>query len=326
MLDQKIFRTYYASSTEPLSNLYSSLFLAQEKAWPRLAEGIAALNTVHVRTLPCDGYTVQVQWNPKRIQSTGAKVDAQSIRERKCFLCMANLPAEQQGILYRNDFLLLCNPAPIFHHHGTVSHIHHIPQEIEQAFAQLLDLAKDLAPHFTLFYNGPQCGASAPDHLHFQASPAGKIPIEQESLDPGRRKGLKTIGRVRLSTLKNYGRAILVLESEDHSELSSVFLEVSSAIRSAVSAAQEPPLNIICTYTGDRWRLFVIPRTKHRPDIYFQEGEEKVLISPASVDLGGLLITPLEKDFHRVTAELVQSVFQEVTLEQSVFNRIVEQL
>jgi hypothetical protein len=326
MLDQKIFHSFSTSSAGSLSKLYYSLFLAQEKDWPRFTEGVEALNDVHVRTLLCDGYMVQLQWNPRRIQSTAAHVDAQSIRERNCFLCIAHLPQEQQGILYRNEFLLLCNPAPIFRHHGTVSHIHHLPQEIEHSLIHLLDLAKDLTPHFTLFYNGPQCGASAPDHLHFQAVPAGRIPIEQESLDSGRMEELKTVGRVQLSTLKNYGRAILVMESEDRNELSSLFSNFASVLKTVLVSTQEPPLNLICSYKSNRWRLFVIPRTKHRPEIYFKEGEEKILISPASVDIGGLLITPLEKDFHRVTAEMVQNIFKEVTLEQSVFSRILERI
>jgi hypothetical protein len=178
MLEQKIFYSYFPSSGESLSKLYLLLFKKQELAWPRLKEGMAALKEVELRKIQCSGFDVQLQFNPRRIHSTGAHVDAKSIRERKCFLCLANLPGEQQGILYKNEFLLLCNPAPIFYHHGTISHIHHIPQAIEDRIELVLNIVKDLAPSFTVFYNGPKCGASAPDHLHFQTSPAGNIPVE----------------------------------------------------------------------------------------------------------------------------------------------------
>jgi hypothetical protein len=326
MLEQKIFYSYYPSSAESLSKLYLLLFKEQEKAWPRLKEGMAALKDVETRNIHCSGYDVQLQFNPKRIQSTGANVDAKSIRERKCFLCVANLPVEQQGILYKNEFLLLCNPAPIFHHHGTIIHIHHIPQEIESQIGVALNLVKDLAPSFTLFYNGPKCGASAPDHLHFQASPAGKIPVELESLDPNRTEHIKTLRNIKLFTMKNYGRGVVILDSDDYKELCAMFLRVMSVMRNVLVTQEEPPLNIVFSYTNSRWRLIIFPRKKHRPDIYFKEGEDKILISPAAVDIGGLVITPIEKDFRRVDATMIQNIFSEVSFDQDVIKRILDQI
>jgi hypothetical protein len=326
MLEQKIFYSYYPSSAESLSKLYLLLFKEQEHAWPRLKEGVAALKEVEIRKIQCTGYDVQLQYNPKRIQSTGAKVDAKSIRERKCFLCLANLPLEQQGILYKNEFLLLCNPAPIFHLHGTIIHIHHIPQTIEGQITVVLNLVKDLSPSFTLFYNGPKCGASAPDHLHFQASPAGKIPIELESLDPNRTEYIKTLRNVKLSTMKNYGRGVLILDSDDDQAIRTMFLRVVSVMRNVLVTREEPPLNIIFSYSTSQWRLIIFPRKKHRPDAYFKEGEDKILISPAAVDIGGLVITPIEKDFRRVDATMIQNIFSEVSFDQDVIKRILDQI
>jgi len=326
MLEQKIFYSYYPSSGESLSKLYLVLFKEQERAWPRLREGVAALKDVKTRKIHCDGYDVHVQFNPKRIQSTGAKVDAKSVRERKCFLCLANLPLEQQGILYKNEFLLLCNPAPIFHHHGTIIHIHHIPQAIEDQIAIVLNLVKDLTPSFTLFYNGPKCGASAPDHLHFQASPAGKIPVELETIDRHRTEHIKTVGNVKIFMMKNYGRGILILDSDDDQELCMILLRIVSVMRNVFAAQEEPPLNIIFSYNNCRWRLIIIPRKKHRPDVYFKEDDDKILISPASVDIGGLVITPVEKDFLRVDAAMIQKIFSEVTFHQEVLRQILDQI
>jgi hypothetical protein len=326
MLKEKIFYSYFPSSAESLSKLYLVLFKEQELAWPRLREGVAALKGVEVRTLHCNGYDVQLQFNPKRIHSTGAKVDAKSIQERKCFLCLANLPDEQQGILYKNEFLLLCNPAPIFHHHGTIVHIHHIPQAIEGQVDVVLNLVKDLAPSFTLFYNGPQCGASAPDHLHFQASPAGKIPIELESLDSHRIEHKKTWNHVQIFTMKNYGRGIVILDSDNTQELSALFEQIVSVMRNMLAVKEEPPLNIIFTYSTGRWRIIIIPRTKHRPDVYFKEGADKILISPASVDIGGLVITPIEKDFRNVDATVIQTIFWEVSFHQEMIQQILDHI
>jgi hypothetical protein len=326
MLEQKIFYSFFPSSAESLSKLYLLLFQEQELKWPRLHEGVEALKDVETRIIHCSGYDVQLQFNPKRIHSTSAKVDVKSIRERTCFLCLANLPLEQQGILYKNEFLLLCNPAPIFHHHGTIVHLHHIPQAIEGQIENVLNLVKDLAPSFTLFYNGPKCGASAPDHLHFQASPAGNIPVELESLDPARIDRVKTRGKVKLSTMKNYGRGIFILDSEDEQALCALFVRTISVMKHTLASQEEPPLNIIFSYRNNRWRLILIPRKKHRPDVYFKEGDDKILISPASVDIGGLVITPIEKDFLRVDAAMIQEIFSEVSFDQELLNRILDQI
>jgi hypothetical protein len=326
MLEQKIFYSFFPSSAESLAKLYLLLFQEQELAWPRLHDGVQAFKEVQLRKIQFDGYDVQLQFNPKRIQSTGAKVDAQSIRERKCFLCLANLPSEQQGILYKNEYLLLCNPAPIFRHHGTIVHLHHIPQAIEGQIETVLKLVQDLSPAFTLFYNGPKCGASAPDHLHFQASPAGSIPVELESLDPNRIELKKTRGRVNFFTLKNYGRRVLIMESDDAPELSMLFLHAVAVMRRVLATQEEPLLNIIFAYRDGRWRLIIFPRTKHRPAVYFKEGNERVLISPASVDIGGLVITPVEQDFQRVNAAMIQEIFTEVSVDQNTLTQILDQI
>ena len=326
MLKEKIFYSYFPSSAESLSKLYQLLFNEQEHAWPRLRDGVAALKGVEVRTLQCNGYDVQLQFNPKRIHSTGAKVDAKSIQERKCFLCLENLPSEQQGIFYKNEFHLQCNPVPIYHHHGTIVHVHHIPQAIEGQFDLILNLVKDLAPSFSLFYNGPQCGASAPDHLHFQASPAGKIPIELDSLDSQWTEYRKMWNHVKIFTMKNYGRGIVILDSDDSQKLSALFQQILAVMQNILAAKEEPPLNIIFTYSDSRWRIIIIPRTKHRPVVYFKEGEDKILISPASVDIGGLVITPIEKDFRRVDATMIQTIFREVSFDQEMIQQILDRI
>jgi hypothetical protein len=308
MLKNKVIYAFNSSS-ESLSMLYKNLYADQEKSWLHLQQGIAALSEVRYRTLQCDGYMVRLQFNPRRFQSTSAQVDAISIKRRKCFLCMENLPEEQKGVLYGDEFLLLCNPAPIFHHHGTIVHIHHIPQVIEDSLPDFLNLSKDLGPKYTLFYNGPLCGASAPDHLHFQVSPAGMIPVEQEIGDTKRSEQILSTDGVKLSTLKKYGRPILIIEAAERASLHKMFLRWTSAIRKVLVVADEPLLNVICSYSNNGWRCILIPRKKHRPDVYFKNGEAQIMVSPASVDMGGLVVIPREEDYDKITAGVIQDIF-----------------
>lgn len=298
----------------------------QKLHWPQLTEGYAALESVQVREIVCSNYSVSVQFNPKRIRSTGADLDAKTIQERKCFLCLEHLPEPQKGILYRDEFLLLCNPVPIFAQHLTFSSINHIPQELESSFSVLLNLARDLSPDFTVFYNGPKSGASAPDHLHFQVSPRRAIPIECDAVDMRRRKRLYYKDHVAGCVLMNYGRTALIVESTDKLRLFEFLKNILEVWKKLLGSTEEPKMNILCSYQEELWRLIILPRRKHRPDIYFIEGDDRVLISPAAVDIGGLIVTPLEKDFLRADAKLIESIFAEVTEPPEIIEKILEKL
>jgi hypothetical protein len=158
----------------------AALLRQQRSTWDMLRNGYAGLEQVRTRVLPFDGIRIEIQYNPGRITSASAKVDPKSIRDRKCFLCPANLPPEQRGLVLEGDYLLLCNPFPILPEHFTIPHRAHVPQRIGQAFGAFLSMSRSLGPDDSVFYNGPACGASAPDHLHFQAGTAGFMPIEHE--------------------------------------------------------------------------------------------------------------------------------------------------
>jgi hypothetical protein len=298
----------------------------QKLDWPQLTEGYAALESVRIREIVCSNYNVSVQFNPNRIRSTGADLDAKTIQERQCFLCLEHLPEPQKGILYRDEFLLLCNPVPIFARHLTFSTIHHIPQELVSSLSVLLNLTRDLNPDFTVFYNGPKSGASAPDHLHFQVSPRRAIPIECDAVDMRRRKRLYYKDHVAGCVLMNYGRTALIVESTDKVRLLEFLKNILVAWKKVLGSTEEPKMNILCSYQEDLWRLIILPRRKHRPDIYFLEGNDRVLISPAAVDLGGLVVTPLEKDYLRADAKLIESIFAEVTEPPELIEKLLEKL
>ena len=276
-----------------------------------------------VREIHCKGFTVSLQFNPKRLASTGAKVDDKSVRERKCFLCTDNLPKEQEGILYKDSFLILCNPAPIVRQHFTVSHMDHAPQVIERSFGTFLALAEDIAPEFTVLYNGARCGASAPDHMHFQAIPQGRLPAEQNADDKRRTVPKKKIGNVSFLVLPNYGRRVLIMESDDKEELGTLFARFLGSMKRETRSELEPMINPLCSYAKGTWRVIVFPRGKHRPDVYYKEGDERILVSPAAVDMGGLVITPVEKDFERTDERLIESIFEEVSMGHDVLERII---
>ena len=327
MIQSKTFARYDTSSrTDSLATLALELLNEQKGSWPQLTSGYASLTSVRTRELQCNGFPAWLQFNPGRIVSTGAKVDAQSIRERRCFLCVEHLPEQQKGILYNDEFLVLCNPAPIFTDHFTVSHVRHLPQAFEPYAGTMLEMARAFRSRFTLFYNGPKCGASAPDHMHFQACPRGTIPVERAAQEEARRQHRRNVRGVDVFTLARFGRRVIVLESAQGEVLEDVLVALVAAFRQLIGTPEEPMLNILCGFNEGDWRVIVFPRSKHRPDVYFREADDRVLISPAAVDIGGLIVTPLEKDFNGVTSSLVESIFEEVSLGKDIVDRAIETL
>lgn len=158
------------------SEAISSLFEKQKKDGRLLKDGLDALNEIRTNKFLFNGYEIHTQYNPRRITSTAANVSTYAIKNRKCFLCNENLPEGQEGIVYRGKYLILFNPYPIFPGHLTISSSEHKPQRIKNSFSDMLLLNKDFSD-FTIIYNGPESGASAPDHLHFQACRKNFLPI-----------------------------------------------------------------------------------------------------------------------------------------------------
>ena len=88
-----------------------------------------------IKTFLFDGFKIKIQFNEGRIYSTSAKVDVDSVKNRSCFLCENNLPEEQKGIKLLENYLLLCNPYPVFPEHFTIVTVNHKPQEISSSFS-----------------------------------------------------------------------------------------------------------------------------------------------------------------------------------------------
>ncbi len=327
MESRRIFAYYDGRAGEStLSGLCSDLLAEQIDSWPRLRDGYQALKAAKVRAVSCPGFTISVQWNPQRIVSTAARVDPASLRARPCFLCRENLPEAQRAIMYRKEYVVLCNPAPIFARHYTISHIQHRPQLIEPALTAFLALLRDFSPHYTVLYNGPQSGASAPDHQHFQAAPAGTLPVEADIHEDGKLRLLKVVEGVEIFRAVGLGRAILALKGTKQDHVGSALLKVIAAMRTVFQTIDEPMMNLLGLYREDHWMILIFPRARHRPRVYDLEGEAQILITPASVEMGGFIITPVEKDFRALDAGLVQSIFQDVSIDEEMASRLIDML
>lgn len=305
------------------------LFNTQLNSWELLRKNYDALKYVQKKSFWFDGFKINIQFNTERIKSTTAEVDEKSIANRKCFLCIDNLPEEQKGITLSDKFLLLCNPYPIFPKHFTISSLKHEPQRINENIESLLELTKQLAPGFTLVYNGPACGASAPDHLHFQVGTKLFMPIENDIQQMKNDYGIiiDENDNVSISLINDGLRRLIFIESADSSKIKSAFLQILSVYESLSIYSGEPMMNIISSYDEEfGWSLIIFVRSKHRPECFYSEGSEKILVSPATIDLGGVLVSPREEDFIKIDKTLLEIIFNEVSFEKEKFSLLVNKL
>lgn len=295
----------------------TELFEEQLNSWEQARGNYEALTKVRTKEITVNGFPFKVQFNPARIVSSAAKVDAKSIKERKCFLCRENRPAVQRGLDYvntndsNNKFTVLINPFPIFPRHLTIPLVKHQDQLISGRLETMLDLAEQL-PQYTLFYNGPKCGASAPDHFHFQAGNRGFLPIEKELAGLGKNVIFKS-AETTLYEITSGINGVILMESSSKEESASVFNKIYPALE-IKEGEREPMVNILCWFSEGIWATAIYMRSKHRPSHYFADGDANILLSPAAVDLGGVLITPLEKDFNKISAKDISEILEEVCI------------
>jgi len=308
-----------------LSEMAGILIRNQICEWDLAARNYTGLKNVRVRDLDFGNYKIIIQYNPERMVSSAAKVDPASIEARPCFLCQKNLPVQQRFLPIDDDFLLLVNPFPIFPEHLTIPAAIHSEQLILGNFERMLEIASQLN-EFVIFYNGPKCGASAPDHLHFQAGIKGFLPIENDTFNVSCCVDIRKVGNVAIAHWPDYARGIITLTSDDRKGLSNCFAGIYEQLKAIQPQAHEPMLNILATFNDGVWRIHIIPRTLHRPEQYFETGARRIILSPASVDMGGVFITPRKEDFLKITAGDVTDIFRQVCFEPSVILRLILQL
>lgn len=309
------------------SEAVSQLFKKQKREWPLLNEGLDALGEVKVKKILFDGFEFQTQYNPRRITSTTADVSTEAIKNRKCFLCSENLPEGQEGIEYQGKYKILFNPYPIVPEHLTITGIEHKPQRIKSSFPDMIRLSRDL-PDFTILYNGPESGASAPDHLHFQAVKKNLLPINNDIEFLKKEYGEVLLNNEATVFCINDGlRKFLLIESASLNYLSKSFRNIYNLYLQVSKSHVEPMMNILVSYYGETgWKVVIIFRKKHRPDAYFKEGEPNILVSPASIDLAGIIIIPFEKDFQKINKEVITQIFNEVSIGKESFEYLKTKL
>jgi hypothetical protein len=310
---------------EGLAGLCLRLLAEQKKTWQELHEGCETLATIREREVSCRESAVRLQYNSGRMKSTTAAVNPENGKERRCFLCLDRLPGPQKGILYRGEYLILCNPMPIFSPHFTIAHVDHRRQAIGDHLSSFLHLIADLGPGWTVYYNGPRCGASAPDHLHFQAGPSGQMPIEKELRGEKRLTPVVKVRGVQLYRVRKLGREVVMLEGNHPSELEQAFKTFMKALQKVQLAEEEPMLNAAGLYSErSGWRVVIFPRRKHRPDAFYEEGSSRRIISPGAIDMAGLVITPVERDFEQLDAPAIEGIYNEVSLGGEVIEKAIE--
>lgn len=320
----RILASYHgAGKGARLSELCRSLVGEQHESWQRLKDAYEALRRLKTRAVPLAASSVFLYHNPGRLASATAPVGPKDVKERPCFLCLENLPAEQKWVLYRDEYRILCNPLPLFSHHLTIAHVNHRPQGIAESFDTFLALAADLGEEWVVLYNGPRCGASAPDHLHLQALPAGKLPVEG---DLRKKATLGLISRrddAALWSARALGRQALILNGSRPEAIGHMFSRLLAILRNTCGADDEPMMNLTGFYDRGSWVVALFPRQKHRPDVFFREGEERILVSPGAVEMAGVLVTPVERDFHRLDPASVAEIYREVSMDENVFAEVL---
>ena len=269
---------------------------------------------------------LKVQWNPARIVSTGAKIDKKTLGDRPCFLCDKNRPKEQISKQIDERFLLLVNPFPILPIHFTIPARKHQPQSIYKNYGEMhrfLSLHSELM----VFYNGPKCGASAPDHLHFQAGTSGILPLQAnwQRLSRNLTDIISLNDDEKIALIHDFvvPAFVIISKSEDSDEALFQRLYKSMPVRGDET---EPMMNIIAWRKGDEYISVVIPREKHRPEAYFAEGDALMMVSPGALDMSGLIITPREEDFRKLTEESATAILQECGVSTDKMNSIVTKL
>ena len=324
-----------------------AFFQKELQEWPEAAERYKALEEgVQTKELPLGEMMMAAQFNPARIVSTGAAIDKKTISERPCFLCDNNRPKKQHKLMTEKHYQILVNPYPILPQHFTIPMRRHTPQSIYSSFGTLRKMAWDMPKHI-VFYNGPLCGASCPDHMHLQAGSRGIVPLERDwtMYEKGLRKLYPLTGeqtasmeeagnvgsRCGLYLLEGYACPVFVIRSLPTESDSLLCQRVYKALP-VIGDETEPRLNIVCwrqegsASRPDEIVTLIFPRSKHRPDCYYAEGKEQLLISPGALDMCGLFITPREQDFEALTAEKAASILKEVTLSEEELKPIITQL
>ena len=314
-----------SSFNTPLSSL-DRFFDRQLRLWPETRERYRELSHVETRELNVGTSTFEVQFNPARIRSTGATITKEAVAARPCFLCRKNRPQEQLTKVQDVDYELLVNPYPILPMHFTIPARRHHTQQIRGMYGEMIQLLNHY-PELMVFYNGPLCGASAPDHAHLQAGTSGILPLQKEWQRLSR--NLTEVARrgddATLSVIEDYPCSALVIRARNRRGSERMFASLYHALPK-MSDQSEPMMNIVAWHVDEEFISVVFPRKKHRPDCYYKTGDEQYLVSPGALDMAGYLITPRHEDYERITPEVAEDILKECALSADELETLKERL
>jgi len=305
--------TAAAEPGEPLATRVGELLANQRTVWPQLAAGIEALAGMRERVLERDGARVVLQVNPGRRASVHARVDPASVAARPCFLCPENMPVEEQGVGV-GDLVVLPNPFPIVPDHLTIPSREHKPQRLAGQERALLDLARALGSGMLVFYNGPRCGASAPDHFHFQAGACTGVPLLAETAAHG----------AEVEPLARFGRRGILLRGAEPGPVSDRIGRVLEVM--AEDGGDEPLVNVVAVHRHGVYNVFVFPRAVHRPRCYFAGEPVRISVSPAALEMMGFLVLADVDHFDRIDADVAHEVFAEVCVDEDRIAAVVREI
>ncbi|SHL01237.1 DUF4922 domain-containing protein [Xylanibacter ruminicola] len=301
-------------------------FNRQLEKWDDARQRYQDLRNVKTRELVVGTSTMKVQFNPARIVSTGAKIDKQTLAERPCFLCEQNRPKEQVKKPIDGQYDLLVNPYPILPIHFTIPSVKHEPQLIRNSYSEIHRLLNEY-PSMMVFYNGPKCGASAPDHAHFQAGTSGVLPLQTawQRLSRNLKPILNLNDEEGISLIEEYPCPALLIHSKSEYSDEQLFIRLYEALP-VPEGEPEPMLNIVSWRHDTDYYSVVFPRKKHRPDCYYAEGCNQYIISPGALDMAGFIVTPRKEDFERITPEVALGILNEVSLQPNELQQVIDRL
>ncbi|MBR4978836.1 MAG: DUF4922 domain-containing protein [Bacteroidales bacterium] len=298
----------------------------QLSRWPLACDNYRALKNVQVREVEVGGLKVKLQFNPARMISSAAKLSKEAIAARKCFLCRENRPEEQMHLKFDGrkgkKYHILVNPYPIFPDHLVIAMNRHVDQSIWKRYVDMLDLARKY-DGFTFFYNGPKSGASAPDHHHFQATPKGLVPLQNDV-----ENALIYLISEQDASLYHYDRftrGVFFIKAETSKSAAKMFYRLLDCA-DMPEGEKEPLFNLFTWWQDGEFRSIVVFRSRHRSHHYFSEGPDHLTMSPGCADMGGVFIVPVEEEYHKITPELLEEMVHEVSLDKEQEEKIINRL
>ena len=301
----------------------------QLSRWPLACDNFRALKNVQVREVEVGGLKVKLQFNPARMVSSAAKLTKEAIAKRKCFLCQEHRSDEQIMMKFEGrkgkKYHILINPYPIFPDHLVIAMDRHTDQSIWHRYIDMLDLARKYAD-FSFFYNGPSCGASAPDHHHFQGAPKGLMPLENDvdaKLDS--LKEVTSVQDARLYHYDNFTNGIFVIRAETAKSAAKMFYRLLDCAKTH-EGDNEPRINLFTYYRDGEFRSIVVFRRCHRSHHYFSEGPDHLTMSPGCADMAGVFIVPVEEEFHKITPQLLSEMLSEITISDEEQTLLIRRL